>query len=100
KMVTFDDGDSTEKIRIYDKGADVGLNYDTYGESITLRSGDIVIPRIDSVEPLRVECEHFVECSLANRIPRSDARDGVRVVRVLEAGQRSLDQRGAPVDLT
>ena len=99
KMVTFDDGDSTEKVRIYDKGADVGLKYETYGESITLRSGDIVIPRIDSVEPLKVECSHFVECALANKTPRSDAKDGLRVVRVLEAGQRSLEKGGAPVEL-
>lgn len=99
KMVTFDDGDSTEKIRIYDKGADVGLNYETYGESITLRSGDIVIPRIESTEPLKIECAHFVECALAGRTPRSDAADGLRVVRVLEAGQRSLERGGAVIGL-
>ena len=99
KMVTFDDGDSTEKVRIYDKGADLALSYETYGEAITLRSGDIVIPRIDSVEPLRVECGHFVECALTNRPARSDGRDGLRVVRVLEAGQRSLERGGAPVEV-
>lgn len=99
KMVTFDDGDSTEKVRIYDKGADLVLSYETYGEAITLRSGDIVIPRIDSVEPLRVECGHFVECALANRTPRSDGRDGLHVVQVLEAGQRSLERGGIPVDV-
>lgn len=99
KMVTFDDGDSTEKVRIYDKGADVALDYQTYGEAISLRSGDIVIPRIESVEPLKVECAHFVDCSLNGRKPRSDAADGLRVVRVLEAGQRSLEQNGAPIAL-
>lgn len=99
KMVTFDDSESTEKVRIYDKGADVALSYETYGESITLRSGDIVIPRIDSVEPLKIECGHFVECALTGRRPRSDADDGARVVRVLEAGQRSLEQGGIPVDV-
>lgn len=97
KMVTFDDGDSTEKLRIYDKGADVSLSYDTYGESITLRSGDILIPRIDSVEPLRLECSHFVKCVIENLQPRSDAKDGLHVVRVLEAGQMSLERGGAPV---
>ena len=99
KMVTFDDGDSTEKVRIYDKGADVSLAYETYGESITLRSGDIVIPRVDSVEPLKVECAHFVDCALGNKTPRSDGKDGQRVVRVLEAGQRSLERGGTPVEL-
>lgn len=99
KMVTFDDGDSTEKVRIYDKGADMALSYETYGESITLRSGDIVIPRIETAEPLKIECGHFVECALANRPARSDGRDGLRVVRVLEAGQRSLEKAGAPVEV-
>lgn len=99
KMVTFDDGDSTEKVRIYDKGADIALDYQTYGEAISLRSGDIIIPRIESVEPLKIECAHFVDCALNGKTPRSDARDGLRVVRVLEAGQRSLERNGAPVDL-
>ncbi len=99
KMVTFDDGESTEKVRVYDKGAEVKLDYETYGEAITLRSGDIVIPRVDSVEPLKVECGHFVECALASRAPRSDGRSGLRVVRVLEAGQRSLERGGVAVEL-
>lgn len=81
------------------QGADITLSYETYGESITLRSGDIVIPRIDSVEPLKVECGHFMECALASRTPRCDGKDGLRVLRVLEEGQRSLEKHAAPVEL-
>ncbi len=99
KMATFDDADSTEKIRVYGKGADRAPDYETYGEATTPRSGDIVIPRIDSVEPLKVECGQFVECALESRRPRSDARDGLRVLRALEAGQGSRERGGSPVAL-
>ena len=61
-----------------------------YGEYIT-RTGGIVSPRIPNVEPLRVECEHFVESVRDGRRPRSDGASGLRVVRVLEELQRSLD---------
>lgn len=96
KMAVFDDMESAEKVRIYDKAAEQG-SYETYGESITLRFGDVVIPHVNMAEPLKLECRHFVECVREGRRPRSDGRDGLRVVRVLEAAQRSLRQNGAPV---
>lgn len=96
KMAVFDDMESAEKVRVYDKAAEQG-SYETYGESITLRFGDVVIPHVNMVEPLKLECRHFVECVRGGRKPRSDGRDGLRVVRVLEAAQRSLRQNGAPV---
>jgi predicted dehydrogenase len=89
KMATFDDMARDEKVKVYDKGFDPSAN--TYGEYIT-RSGDVWSPRIDNVEPLRVECEHFVECVREGRTPLSDGASGLRVVRVLEALQRSLDE--------
>jgi predicted dehydrogenase len=98
KMAEFDDVAATEKLRIYDQG--VIPTYSSYGEALTLRFGDIHIPRVDMREPLRIECAHFIECLREGRTPRSDGRDGVRVLRVLAAGQRSLEQGGAPVALT
>ena len=81
KMVVFDDMDASEKIRIYDKGADVQRkSVESYAEAITLRTGDILIPKIPGGEPLRLECEHFVDCIAHDRTPRSDGVDGVRVV--------------------
>jgi len=74
-------------VTIYDKGFDEDAR--SYGEYIT-RSGDVFIPRIPNVEPLRAECEHFVECVRTGRRPRSDGESGLRVVRVLEQLQRSL----------
>jgi predicted dehydrogenase len=88
RMATFDDMDLERKLTIYDKGFDEDSR--TYGEYIT-RSGDIFSPRIPNVEPLRVECEHFVECARTGQTPVSDGADGLRVVRVLEELQRSLD---------
>ena len=86
-MATFDDMALEGKLTVYDKGFDEDAR--GYGEYIT-RSGDIFSPRIANVEPLRVECEHFVECCRPGRAPRSDGVGGLRVVRVLEALQRSL----------
>lgn len=98
KMAVFDDVDSTEKLRIYDKGVQRPA-YDSYGDSLSLRFGDISIPRIDMREPLRLECQHFIDCIANGQRPLSDGRNGVQVLRVLEAGQRSLELGGEPVVL-
>lgn len=99
KMVTFDDMEATEKIRIYDKGAAVRHDITTsYADIISLRFGDIIIPKIPGGEPLALECEHFVDSVLENRPVRTDGADGLRVVQVLEAGQQSLKSHGAPVN--
>jgi predicted dehydrogenase len=88
RMATFDDMALEGKLTIYDKGVEETSR--GYGEYIT-RSGDIFSPRIPNREPLRVECEHFVECVREGKRPRSDGESGLRVVRVLEDLQNSLD---------
>ena len=99
KMATFDDMDPAEKIRIYDKGVEAAGTVVGYEQSLSLRTGDILIPRTPGGEPLRAECLHFLECVEKGQAPRSDGRDGLRVVRVLDAGQRSLAAAGAPIEL-
>ena len=99
KMVVFDDMEAAEKIRVYDKGAYVQRTVESYVEAITLRTGDILIPKIAAGEPLRTECQHFVDCVRDGVAPRSDGADGLRVVKVLEAGTRSLASGGEPVRL-
>ena len=99
KMIVFDDMEAAEKVRIHDKGADVRRSVESYAEAIALRTGDILIPRIPGGEPLRMECRHFVDAVSNGQSPRSDAADGVRVVRVLEAGAESLRRGGEPVRL-
>ncbi len=99
KMIVFDDMESAEKIRIYDKGVDLHPGYKSYGEDLTLRFGDITIPSLKMEEPLRTECAHFLECIEMKRQPRSDGHDGLRVLKVLEAAQKSLDNEGIPVEI-
>jgi predicted dehydrogenase len=88
RMATFDDMASEGKVAVYDKGFDERT--ESYGEFIT-RSGDIWMPRLSKMEPLRIECEAFVRSLRDGTPPLSDGLAGVRVVRVLEALQRSLD---------
>jgi predicted dehydrogenase len=92
RMATFDDMALEGKVTIYDKGFDEDAR--GYGEYIT-RSGEILCPQIPNVEPLRVECEHFVRCVASGNRPQSDGQSGLRVVRVLERLQQSLDASGA-----
>jgi predicted dehydrogenase len=88
RMATFDDMDLERKVTVYDKGFDQSAT--SWGEYIT-RSGDIWSPSIGTREPLRLECEHFVECLREGRAPLSDGASGLRVVRVLAALQDQLD---------
>lgn len=89
KMATFDDMELERKLTVYDKGFDQDAS--SYGEYIT-RSGDIHSPAVLNEEPLRIECRHFVDCLRSGEPPRSDGDSGLRVVRVLEALQQSLDE--------
>jgi predicted dehydrogenase len=88
RMATFDDMELERKVTVYDKGFDQVAS--SWGEYIT-RSGDIWSPSVPNREPLRLECEHFVECLRDGRTPVSDGRSGLRVVRVLAALQERLD---------
>jgi len=97
KMVVFDDMESAEKLRVYDKGVDRNPKAVSYNEFLTLRWGDILIPKVRMEEPLLVECRHFLECVREGKTPISGAEQGLAVVRILEAAQVSLDRGGAPV---
>ena len=88
RMATFDDMDPERKLTVYDKGFDG--NGDRWGEYVA-RSGNIYSPPTPSVEPLRLECQHFIECIQSRSIPRSDGENGLRVVRVLEGLQSALE---------
>ena len=101
RMAVVDDMEAAEKVRLYDKGADVTTTegYTGYAESVSVRSGDIVIPKVETAEPLRLECEEFLAAIREHRAPRTDGRNGLAVVRLLEAARRSLDAGGARVQL-
>jgi len=92
KMMVYDDVEPTEKIRIYDKGVEVPKHYDTYDEfHYSYKYGDILIPKIEGSEPLRTELSHFIDCIEKDEKPLSDGYNGLEVVRILEASQKSLD---------
>jgi predicted dehydrogenase len=92
KMATFDDMKPERKLAVYDKGFDEDARAD--GEYVT-RSGDVFSPPIPDIEPLRAECEHFIDAIRSGRPPRSNGASGLRVVRVLERLQESLDAVGS-----
>jgi len=98
KMAVFDDMEATEMLKIYDKGV-LNAQFASFGEALSLRFGDISIPYIKMTEPLKLECQHFLDCIKNNQTPRSDGHDGLRVVKVLQAAQESLDQNGMPIDI-
>ncbi|MGD9140642.1 MAG: Gfo/Idh/MocA family oxidoreductase [bacterium] len=100
KMLVYDDTSMLEKIRVYDKGVDVLPHYDTFGEfQLSYRFGDIVVPKIKEVEPLKKECSHFMDCALNGKRPQSSGRDGLAVVKVVERACESAKLGGAPLPL-
>jgi predicted dehydrogenase len=114
KMVVYDDVDADTRIMLYDKGitkksnqptssaANLSLGrYETFGEfQLLMRAGDVLIPKINFIEPLKLECQHFVECIQSGQRPITDGYDGLRVVETLEAAQRSLAQNGLRVPIS
>jgi predicted dehydrogenase len=99
QMGIFDDVEPSEKLRIYDKGVDRTPEYSSYGDALTLRFGDIFVPRVEMKEPLRLECQHFLDCIEQGHQPLTDGRNGLQVLRVLDALQKSLDNEGNLVQL-
>jgi predicted dehydrogenase len=95
KMVVYNDIESLEKIRIYDKGVEKPPYTETFGDfQLSYRYGDVVIPNIRLTEPLQKECQHFLDCIINHSIPQSDGQDGLHVVKIIEAAQRSLSENG------
>jgi predicted dehydrogenase len=99
KMAVFDDTLPAYKVTLYDKGYLINQQFESYAEWITMRQGDIVIPKISSAEPLLLEAQHFVECVRQRRRPISDGPAGALVVSVLEHGQMSLERGGKVVPI-
>ncbi len=97
KMAVFDDTSSDHKLVLYDKGVEPPPAAVDYAEAMRVRTGDIVIPAIKMLEPLRIECGAFLDAVRARQVPTADGRSGAVVVRALEAGARSLRADGARV---
>ncbi|MFC1831127.1 Gfo/Idh/MocA family protein [Thermodesulfobacteriota bacterium] len=101
KMAVFDDNEQLEKIKIFDKSVDTCAYTNGTYESFqaTNRYGDTSIPWLHLVEPLKAECQNFIECVVTNKNPKTDGKNGLDVVRVLEAADISLHNSGGRVVL-
>ncbi|MBN3038387.1 MAG: Gfo/Idh/MocA family oxidoreductase [Candidatus Omnitrophica bacterium] len=101
KMILFDDMLPSEKVKVYDKGVwfKEGSKKDDYKIQVQYRKGDMYVPQIDITEGLYVECKHFIDCIKNDKKPLSDAAQGLRVVRLLEAAEKSIKNNAKYVKL-
>jgi predicted dehydrogenase len=100
RMAVWNDLSPSEPLRLYEKGV-TRRHYTDFGEFHTLlRDGDIHIPKLDLIEPLRLQSSHFLQAVRQRTRPISDGASGVKVVRVLAAIERSLQMHGAPIDVS
>jgi len=97
KMLVWNDLEADEKLKIYDKGAQINNGQGLYELMVSYRSGDMWAPRVEQTEALKVELGHFMDCISKDRSPINDGVAGLRVVKLLEAADRSLAERGRAV---
>jgi predicted dehydrogenase len=100
KMIVYDDMETSEKVKVYDKG--ISMNHDPEHRQRLLtgyRNGDVFMPNLDTTEPLQLMARDFVRAMVEKRAPISNGYAGYRVVRLLEIAQRSMTQNGRPVEL-
>ena len=100
RMIVYDDTEPLEKLKIYDARVEVPPHYDTFAEfTYSYHYGDSYVPYIKQDEPLKLECQHFLECIVQGAVPITNGRLGLEVVKILEAASESLRQQGASVNL-
>jgi predicted dehydrogenase len=99
KMVVWNDLKADEKIKVYDRGVRVGNRHGVYELLVSYRSGDMWAPKVDQTEALKLELTHFIECIMNNRLSVNNGAAGYRVVKMLEAADLSVKQRGKLIEL-
>ena len=99
KMLVWNDLEPDEKIKVYDKGVDISSGQGVYDLLVSYRSGDVWAPKVDSTEALKLELGYFLDCIVDNRTPENGGDAGLRVVRLLEAAEQSLKDRGRIIAL-
>jgi predicted dehydrogenase len=99
KMLVWNDLEADEKIKVYDKGVHISSREGLYNLLVNYRSGDMWSPQVEQIEALKQELAYFVDCIANNQTPFNDGAAGLRVVRLLEAANESVKQRGAFVRL-
>src|SRR5437868_8491461 len=100
RMIVYDDVAQLEKLRVFDTRVERPPHYDTFAEfQYAYHYGDMYVPYIKQEEPLKAECQHFLDCIRNGATPMTSGRQGLELVRILEASSASLKQSGAAVDL-
>lgn len=99
RMAVLDEGARAGRLRIFDKGAIVSRDDASYGAFAGLRNGDVTSPWFEPLDAAKASGAHFLDCVRTGASPRSDGRDGIAVVRVLEAAAESLRLGGVPVEI-
>ena len=100
KMVVYDDLETSEKVRVYDKGLTLGAEGDQrYQMLVGYRAGDMYAPHVEITEALQVEAAHFLDCINHKRRSQTDGEAGLRIVRILEAATQSMNGRGQVIEL-
>jgi predicted dehydrogenase len=99
KMLVWNDLVPDEKVRIYDKGVDITSKDGIYDMLVQYRTGDMFAPKLDGAEALHKECQYFVDCINSGERPMNDGYAGLRIVKMLEACDQSLKQKGALIEL-
>jgi predicted dehydrogenase len=99
KMLVWNDLEADEKIKIYDKGVQISNGQGVYDLLVSYRSGDVWAPKVEQTEALKVELGYFIDCIVNDRTPINDGLAGLRIVRLLEAADQSLNERGKMVAL-
>jgi predicted dehydrogenase len=94
KMLVWNDLEADEKIKIYDKGVEMTSREGVYDLLVSYRSGDVWAPKVEQTEALKVELGYFLDCINKNETPINDGEAGLRIVRLLEAADQSLNERG------
>ena len=92
KMLVWNDLDPAEKLRVYDKGADLTTEQGVHQALVSYRTGDMWAPKVEELEALHVETRYFLDCIMHGTKPFNDGHAGLRVVRILEAAEQSLRQ--------
>lgn len=97
KMIVYDDTLSIDKVKIFDKGVD-SLEYTSFGEfQLSYRTGDMIVPILPNVEPLKEEIKHFIDCVRNKKIPKTNGYIGLKVVKYLQLIEESIKKEGKPL---
>lgn len=100
RSALYNELDPSERLKIYDRGVDSTPDPEAKRQiQVSYRSGDVIAPRLDALEPLRAMVEHFADCVENGKTPISDGEQGLRIVRILAASEESLAKGGTSIDL-